>query len=824
MDCKLIILSGVVQGIGMRPFLYRLGRDMGVCGWVSNTGNGVTIHAEGDSLDGFVRRIMEEKPPLASIDGLTVQPAVWQGYQDFVIMSSCESMIPDVLISPDLAVCDDCLRNIYDSRDRRFGYPFTNCTNCGPRYTIVRERPYDRIRTTMAPFAMCRDCAREYHDPEDRRFHAQPVACPRCGPELVFCGPEAESRVTGNDALAKARRMLLEGGIVALKGLGGFHLSCDARNREAVRALRRRKERGAKPFAVMASDLDVVRNAVFLSELEEAWLTSAAAPIVLLRLRQSGTQQDGSLPTEEIAPGLDTLGIMLPYTPLHSLLMHEGFPFLVLTSANLSGQPLIYRNEEALEKLDGLADGFLLHDRDIFHPCDDSVVCRIGDDMTFYRRARGYVPLPLRVGSRRGETAPRKSADLGPSLLAVGADMKNAFCFLEGERAFLSPYLGEMSDKLSFDRFCREISSWKSMLHFQPDLIVHDAHPDYATTRWAKSQSRKDGVRLHETMHHHAHLVSVMGEHGLIEPTLGLVADGTGYGSDGRIWGCEILWGDRSSFVRKAHLQYLPLPGGDMGIRFPLRTAYAYFVHLFKDPIYWSGAGSSSKMDSSCLWQGLCDGEKNMLRAQVASGIQIDWTSSAGRLFDVMAALLGVSHEVTYEAQAAMELEALAWQWEYERRERAENAGRGWKDPQNGWDYFGVYSDLWREYEWNETLYPLTWYPHDEEGTDILSLADFFSALWYDILVAQDLEDTKLQKALAWKCHASLALGLGHYLDQTGADKKLVLAGGVFQNRLFTEMLEVFLLGKGWTVYRARQLPPGDGGIAFGQCLIASGQ
>ncbi|MCL1852900.1 MAG: carbamoyltransferase HypF [Peptococcaceae bacterium] len=865
-NCQLVFLSGVVQGVGMRPFIYRLAREMGICGWVSNTGGGVRIHAEGDDLDGFVRRVREEKPALAVIDCVVVERSLGLGFQDFSIVASCETETPDVLISPDLAVCADCLREIRDRKDRRFGYAFTNCTNCGPRYTIVRDRPYDRARTTMAAFAMCGDCAGEYHDPEDRRFHAQPVACRCCGPELVFCGSAqaagtARLRLFGNEALARVGRVLLDGGIVAVKGLGGFHLACDAGNQEAVRLLRRRKERGAKPFAVMAADLALARSVVYMNDLEAAWLTSAAAPIVLLeRRRDEPLLLEKSLLADDIAPGLDSLGVMLPYTPLHVLLMQEGFSFLVLTSANLSGQPLIYHNEEAFDKLDGLADGFLLHDREIFHPCDDSVVRQIGGEMTFYRRARGYVPLPLTVGSgfvgsgsessgsesSGSERSGSESSGFGETraavvgtlpesgsgsesafeaarvdavedrvVLAVGADMKNAFCFFQRGQAFLSPYLGEMSDKLSFDRFGQEVGSWGALLHFRPDLIVHDAHPGYATTRWAKARSRESGVEIREAAHHHAHLVSVMGEHGLKEPTLGLVADGTGYGTDGRIWGCEVLWGDARSFVRRAHLQYLPLPSGDAGVRFPLRTAYAYFLWLQPD------AG----WEDLVVWRRLSEAEKTLLRAQVAEDIRIDLTSSAGRLFDVMAALLGVCYEVTYEAQAAMELENLAWRREWERREERGFAGGNGRDDHDGLTHLEVFSDLWEDAEHNDyRLYPLKRYRQDGEETDIFGLRDFFAALWRDISRAHEAEGADVSRsrdALAWKCHASLAWGLGRYLEQTWTDKRLVLAGGVFQNKLFTEMLEAFLVRKGWTVHRARQLPPGDGGIALGQSLIS---
>ncbi|MCL1918855.1 MAG: carbamoyltransferase HypF [Peptococcaceae bacterium] len=915
-----ITLEGVVQGVGMRPFIYRLAREMGIRGWVSNTGEGVRIYAEGGDLECFVRRIREEKPSLAVITCLDVRCVEGGGAAEvraaevraaevraakvraakvraaeevcagecggrgFEILASCEAEVPNVLISPDVAVCAECLAEIYDPGNRRYGYAFTNCTNCGPRYTIVKDRPYDRKRTTMAGFALCDACAEEYRSAGDRRFHAQPVACPVCGPCLEFVeGVERHQPIercrfpeelgmwkgfgkglwkrirNGNEALDEARQLLKRGGILAVKGLGGYHLACDATHNGAVRMLRRRKERGAKPFAVMAGNKEMVKKVAFLSDLEEAWLTSAAAPIVLLQRRRGSPmamldERAMSVPVEDVSPGLDTLGVMLPYTPLHALLMEGMFEFLVLTSANLSGQPLIYQDDEALDKLRGVADGFLRHDREIFHPCDDSVVRQIGGDMTFYRRARGYVPLPLTVPAltARVSLLPElpavsecleaeqgfsqsdselRTTSLPTSILAVGADMKNAFCFLEGDRAFMSPYLGEMSDKMSFDRFRQEVLSWQALLHVEPDTIVHDAHPDYVTARWAQTQTQnrsQNGCQCQferrcEVYHHHAHLVSVMGEHGLTQPTLGLIADGTGYGTDGRIWGCEVLFGDARFFERLAHLQYLPLPGGDAGIKYPLRTAYAYFVAL------QMGEG----WEDLTVWENLTMAEREMLKAQVATGIQVGMTSSAGRLFDVMAALLGVCHEVTYEAQGAMELENLAWRWEWGRRRRLgyeheheyEQEGKhlqDWQLHMAHQETSGFYPLTWRK----QFLEPEVWSSQRQRGqggADVLELDAFFAALWHDLKANQN-PDVEQTSELAWKCHGSLAWGLGNYVEQIGADeKKVVLAGGVFQNKLLTEMLEDYLVTKGWTVYRGKHLPPGDGGVALGQALVARG-
>ena len=730
---------------------------MGIRGWVSNSSEGVNIHAEGEQLEEFYRRLLHEAPPLARITLAECRPVTCAGYRDFAIVESEETGQADVLVSPDIATCQDCLAEIFNPRERRYLYPFTNCTNCGPRYSIIRGLPYDRGKTTMAAFPMCADCAAEYCDPRDRRFHAQPIACPTCGPRVQLVDR------TGKVLPGVGVDELEAGAIVAVKGLGGFHLACNARNIDAIRRLRISKERGAKPFALMAGSVAAARKEVLISALEEELLCSPAAPIVIMARRTDVVQP---LP-EELAPGLHTLGIMLPYTPLHHLLLKGRYDFLVLTSANLSGRPLIYRTEEALSQLQGIADYFLLHDREIYHPCDDSVVQVIAGQPVFFRRARGYVPLPI--------IAPQR---FKCSLLAVGGELKNAFCLAAGERAFLSQYLGDMEGYENFLRFRQEMETLQQVVNISPQAIVHDAHPDYQTTRYAAGTTwTKVSVQ-----HHHAHLVSVLGENCRTSTALGVICDGTGYGADGRIWGFEFLRGNAAAYTRVGHLEYLPLPSGDAGAKYPLRVAYAYARHLLPQDA-WARTGE--------LWRGLSPAEQQVLEAQLAGNIRVFWTSSAGRLFDAVSALLGVCTAVTYEGQAAIELESAAW-----HRSRQK----------------GV---------WEGKAYPveLVNSAHADASPEVLQIRvqPLLLALIDDILSHRDRGE------IAWRFHWSIAQAIAAAVRRLGAKgEPIVLNGGVFQNKLLTEMLLPLLTADGWEVLRARALPPGDGGIAFGQALIGN--
>lgn len=772
-----IYLNGIVQGVGFRPFVFKLAREMGIKGWVNNSSHGVNIHAEGVDLERFYQRLLSEAPKLARIVSSRWEETLPQHFSDFSIISSEEDSTADVLISPDVATCDDCLNDLFTLGNRRYHYPFTNCTNCGPRYTIIKKVPYDRAQTTMSVFPMCPECADEYQDPGDRRFHAQPVACNHCGPQAKLLDAD------GNLCAGLGIKQLEAGAIVAVKGLGGFHLMCDARNEETVERLRSRKERGAKPFALMARNIEKIRTELELSDLEEELLTGTAAPIVILE-RKSAVQEQGGksgrLPAA-IAPGLHTLGVMLPYTPLHHLLFADGsFDFLVATSANLSGRPLIYDNDEALKELKGIADYFLIHDREIYHPCDDSVVQVMGGLPVFHRRARGYVPLPVFT-----------DADISVPMLAVGGELKNAFALAYRDRIFLSQYIGDIENYENYRRFVQEVKSFQDVVGISPERIVHDAHPDYQTTRYALDSPWPKA----KVQHHHAHMVSVLGEHGRNDPVLGVICDGTGYGEDGRIWGFEFLYGNAAGVKRMAHLQYLPLPGGDAGAKHPLRIAYAYLKVLFS-PAEWER--------TAALWQGLSADEQRVLDQQVAKNYQVFPTSSAGRLFDAVSALLGVCRSVTYEGQAAIELESRAagWQRENEVRGNAKKSGDAEKS-----------GDTERE-KIKILPYPVE-FADSRDGLQILVVKLFRS-------IIEDILDHQNAGKIAYRFHLTVASAIVQTIRRLNVKGPVVISGGVFQNKLLTEMLLELCRTEDIEILRHKNLPPGDGGIALGQILIGN--
>ncbi|MDR3601391.1 MAG: carbamoyltransferase HypF [Desulfosporosinus sp.] len=760
-QAMVIYFNGIVQGVGFRPFVFKLAEELDIKGWVNNSSHGVAIHAEGLNLKLFYERLLREAPPLAKIVTARSVGTELEDYTTFEIVESEAEQEADVLISPDVATCEECLKDMADPQNRHYRFPFTNCTNCGPRYTIIRDVPYDRVKTTMSEFPMCKACAEDYKNPRDRRFHAQPVACEECGPKVQL------SNARGHLLPGIGVGQLSQGGIIAVKGLGGFHLVCDARNAQAVRRLRERKERGAKPFAVMARTIERARDEVVISVKEKDLLQSSAAPIVVLERRFDLTD---SLP-EDLAPNIHTLGIILPYTPLHHLLFEgAGYDFLVMTSANLSGRPLIYRNDEAVAELQGIADYFLMHNREIYHPCDDSVVQVIGKETVFLRRARGYVPLPILMSSRQVKTP----------LLGVGGELKNAFCLALGQRAFVSQYLGDMEGYENFQRFHQELESFQRVVNITPRALAYDKHPNYQLTKFALEQS---WPKL-SVQHHHAHLVSVLGEWDRIEPTLGVICDGTGFGEDHCIWGFEFLYGNAEGYERQAHLEYLPLPSGDAGAKRPLRIAYAYVKTLFL-------AEEWEKTES--LWTALSVNERQILDRQLETGIQVFQTSSAGRLFDAMSGLLGICPKVTYEGQAAIELESLATKfWQQQRREEGEQR--------------------------RETL-PLA-YPYEvrvENAVHILGIRPLLAELVRDVLHGVSREE------IAYRFQQTIAESIVDLtLRLRVSSGPLVLSGGVFQNKLLTETVLKLCQTQGIKVLRSQMLPPGDGGIAFGQLLIAN--
>ncbi len=626
-------IRGAVQGVGFRPFVYRLATGLGLSGWVLNDIRGVFLEVEGDleRLSAFRERLRVETPPRARIRGLDESWLDPIGYEGFQIRESEAKGIKTVLVLPDIATCQDCLAEILDPLNRRYRYPFANCTNCGPRFTIVRDLPYDRPNTTMRGFALCRECRAEYENPLDRRFHAQPTACAACGPRLAAWTGSGEVLARGDEALALAADALLRGDVLACKGLGGFHLMCDARNEAAVSRLRDRKAREDKPFALMVKDLAGARLLAEVSPAAADLLESAEAPIVLLpRLGEEAVAR-------AVAPGRPELGLMLPATPLHHLLLRAvGFP-LVATSGNLSEEPICTDELEALSRLDGMADLFLVHDRPIERHADDSVVRIAAGAPRVLRRARGYAPFPVPV------------AEELPVILAVGAHMKTAVALGLGGQVFLSQHIGDLETPEAMNAFRRVIADFLRLYEARPALVAHDLHPGYPSTRWAEEWAVENGVPSFAVQHHHAHLVSCLAENGAPGPALGVAWDGTGYGTDGTVWGGEFLRGDAGGFTRFAHLRPFRLPGGEAAVREPRRAALAVLFEIL-------GGDALSREDLAPV-RAFSPDERTLLARMLETGLNAPVTTSAGRLFDAVASLLGLSQRTRYEGQAAMALE-----------------------------------------------------------------------------------------------------------------------------------------------------------------------
>ena len=620
-------ITGIVQGVGFRPFVYNLARRFRLAGWVANDGRGVIIEAEGEDADlaGFLAAVRAEAPPLALIDGVTHERRPLEGAADFVIRASDAVASRLALISPDVATCPDCRRELADPADRRYRYPFTNCTNCGPRYTIIKDIPYDRDRTTMAGFAMCPACRAEYGDPTNRRFHAQPNACPACGPAYRLL--DSRGGELAGDPLAAARRLVGEGAIVAIKGLGGYHLAADARDAAAVGRLRRRKIREDKPFAVMAGSLNAVRTRCSLSPAEEELLTGTVRPIVLL------AKTGGYDLADAVAPGNPCLGVMLPYAPVHWLLLAPDDVW-VMTSGNVSDEPIAYEDDDALVRLAGIADYFLMHNRPIHRRADDSVARIFAGRPYLLRRGRGYAPAPVRL------------AKAGPAVLACGGELKNVFCLTRDNLAFLSDHMGDLENMATYNAYTAAVEHYQRLFAVKPELVAHDLHPEYLSTKYAlASPLPRVGVQ-----HHHAHIAAVLAEHGHSEPVIGVAFDGTGYGDDGHLWGGEFLLADLKGYRRLGHCAYLPLPGGGKAIREPWRLAAWMLYDLY---------GPDFINKPLPFVRTLPPGWELLLTA-TAKGVNAPLASGAGRLFDTAAALLGLRSHINYEGQAAIELELAA--------------------------------------------------------------------------------------------------------------------------------------------------------------------
>lgn len=789
-------VTGLVQGVGFRPYVYRLATEAGLAGWVLNSPAGVVIEVEGpaDLVQAFVDRLAAQPPRLARVADLSTESVDPQGDREFVIVGSSDTGGRRTLVAPDVATCQACRAEVTDPGNRRYHYPFTNCTDCGPRYTIIRDLPYDRPFTSMAAFTLCPDCRREYEDPADRRFHAQPNACPVCGPHLRFIGvaagssdgrvnpPLSRDGAPDREALTQFREVIALGGVVAVKGLGGFHLVCDARSEPAVARLRSRKHRPDKPLAVMARDLTAARRYVRIGPEAERWLTSPEAPIVVL------PAIPGSGAAAALARGTRTLGVMLPYTPLHALLFDDQLDLLVMTSANRGGLPIITDNAAAQSDLGDIADAFLLHDRDIVNRCEDSVVRVVeggaGPPLTvFYRRSRGFAPAPLDLGS-----------SLPPGfelpVLGAGAEMKSTFCLVRGTQAFLSPHLGELDSVESLDAYADTYRHYRAWLDLAPQRVAVDPHPGYLVTRSARQLAQAEGLPVHPVFHHHAHLVACMADNGLPgdREVLGLVADGTGYGTDGAIWGLELLAGSARSFRRLGHLDYIRLPGGDAAARRPYRAAAA---HLYRalGPI---GVERLARLRPTLRAElDFCLGW--LETAAPSAAVRC---SSAGRLFDAVAALVGISAENTYEGQAAIELSDVL--------DVDDATAIALGRPPEPTHRFAVFD------------------APEGEGELILDPGPHLGALLEGIEAGRygaPEVSFRFHQALA-HAMADAAIRLAH----RERCPRVCLSGGTFQNPLLVRVVAGLLTEAGLTVYRHQNLPPGDGGLSLGQAVAAAWQ
>ncbi len=750
-------IEGTVQGVGFRPYVYRLADEMGLAGHVLNDSRGVVVEVEAPSetVERFLARLPAEAPPLATVERVTAEELEEVGELGFSIRESPAGGEPRAAVTPDSATCADCLAELFDPADRRFRYPFTNCTNCGPRFTIVRDIPYDRPNTTMAGFVMCAACRAEYEDPADRRFHAQPNACRDCGPRvrLVYAGGGAVDDARSADPVEATARALRDGAIVAVKGLGGFHLACLAADEDAVAELRARKHREDKPFALMAADAAAARDLVAMSEAEEELLLSPARPIVLAPRRANARV------APSVAPGAPELGVMLPYSPLHNLLMSDVGEPLIMTSGNVSDEPIAYKDDDACERLADIADLFLLHDRPIETRTDDSVTRAAGERPMFLRRSRGFVPgsIPL-------------PADCGRHLLACGAELKNTFALAKGGRAWVGHHIGDLKNFETLSSFTTGMDHFRRLFAIEPEVVAYDLHPEYLSTKHAMELA---GVRPMGVQHHHAHLAACLAEHGERGPAIGAIFDGSGYGGDGTVWGGELLLGGLESFERVGLLFPVRLPGGDTAVRQPWRMACA-----------WLTAALGAQ---PALPRGLRGQVGHTAWRQVAelaeTGLVSPLTTSAGRLFDAVAALCGVRSEVNYEGQAAVELEAVA-----------DPAERG--------------------------AYPLPLAGEPPTGEPLI-----LDARPTVRAVVRDVERGVPVPAISARFHNALAVATATAcrtaVERAGVST-VVLSGGVFQNRTLLGHTRARLEGDGLRVLVPELLPPNDGGISYGQLAVAS--
>jgi hydrogenase maturation protein HypF len=751
-----IQVRGLVQGVGFRPFVFSLAGRLALRGRVFNNGDGVLIDVEGDgrAIERFIAEVESSPPRLSVIESVErfddLEPA---NYRDFRIIESASSGEKFAPVPADVATCDDCLRELFDPSDRRYRYPFINCANCGPRFTIIEDIPYDRAKTTMREFAMCRDCRVEYENPLDRRFHAEPIACPHCGPRL-FLAPArgrgtALDPVDGEDVIYQASLLLSEGRIIAVKGVGGFHLACDALNADAVERLRRRKYREDKPFAMMAGSVEVIKQYCAVSEAEEGLLLSSRRPIVLLERRP------GAVIPPAVAPGVTTLGFMLPYAPLSYLLLQNFDRPLIMTSGNLSDEPICYEDQDAIDRLSRIADHLLLHNRRIHIRSDDSLARAQGGRETILRRSRGYAPEPIKTGF-----------EFSLEILACGAELKNTFCFARGRDVFLSHHIGDLENLETLQSFQKGIDHFKHLFGLRPEVIAHDLHPDYISTKYAVAlddELTKVGVQ-----HHHAHIASCMVDNRIEGEVIGVAMDGLGFGEDGRLWGGEFFIADFAHAERVAHLDYVPMPGGTRAIREPWRMAAIYLHRVFGDDFLDLKLPFVKRLDKRA-WAAL--------RKMVVSGVNSPETSSMGRLFDAVASMVGMRTMINYEGQAAVELEAIA--------DRSVTRG----------------------YEFEITS------------------AGVIKAEHVILRAAEDLLADVSPQAVSARFHLGVAGMIVSIALRLRAERRLnrvVLSGGVFQNMYLLAEVCRSLESNGFDVFTHRRTPANDGGVSLGQAAVAN--
>jgi len=750
---KRLKVNGIVQGVGFRPFVFQLAEKYNLKGEVANTSSGVSIHIEGlpDNVAAFERDLAEKNPPLAYIVDINSKTESPRNHTDFAIVKSKAQAKMTTLISPDVSVCDDCLGEMLAPTDRRYHYPFINCTNCGPRYTIIDDIPYDRPKTSMRHFKMCPRCQAEYDDPVNRRFHAQPNACADCGPHVELYDNQKKEISRHAQALEAAARLLKAGNILAIKGLGGYHLAADAANTAAVKQLRRRKLREEKPFAIMSHDLKRIRQYARVGPEEEKLLTAIQRPIVLLEKKKPNAI------SEEVAPRNRYFGVMLPYTPLHYLLLAQGFDALVMTSGNLSEEPIAIDNDDAFNRLGGIADYFLIHNRDIYLRSDDSIVRYAAGAKRFLRRSRGFVPIPVFL------------KDKVPPILACGAELKNTICVTKEDKAFLSQHIGDLENLPTYEFLKLTVGHLERILDIDPEIIAYDMHPDYLSTRYALELAADHKIQV---QHHHAHTVSCMAEHKLEGRVIGLSFDGTGYGTDGAVWGGEILVASEHDFERAGHLAYVPMPGSAAAIKEPWRMAVSYLQDAYGLNFQGLNLPALTAMDTDNL---------TVVSEMITKRINSPLTSSLGRLFDGVAAICGIRQRVNFEGQAAMELEMAA----------VEDAG---------------------------ALYEYAW---DKDGAYRVLPAPIIRGVVDDAAAGRPVGEIS---ARFHRTLIQLFTDLCVVIAKEQELNRVVLSGGVFQNSILLAGLTRAIEDRGLDVFSHQQVPTNDGGIALGQAVVAAAQ